>query len=173
MKIIVVSDIHGNSEKFKIVMNFMKQEQIDKMIILGDIFNNYYELNAASKEISSMLWEIPSKLAITKGNCDNSFDQTLLPVNFLDHFQMVLGTKRIYFHHGHLRTLYSDSINVYCQGHTHVAKIQETDGIIYMNPGSISMPRDYTCGTFLVMNESVITIFDLNFNVIYEKNISR
>ena len=55
MKIIVVSDIHGNSEKFKIVMNFMKQEQIDKMIILGDIFNNYYELNAASKEISSML----------------------------------------------------------------------------------------------------------------------
>ena len=46
MKVIIVSDIHGSSEKLKQVIDFMKAEEIDQMIILGDIFNNYYELNA-------------------------------------------------------------------------------------------------------------------------------
>ena len=55
MKVIVVSDIHGASEKLKIAIEFMKTEEIDQMIILGDIFNNFYELNVTSKEISQML----------------------------------------------------------------------------------------------------------------------
>ena len=74
MKIIVVSDIHGNSEKFKLVVDFMKQEDIDQMIILGDLFNTYYELNTAAKEISNLLWTIPSKVVIIRGNCDSNFD---------------------------------------------------------------------------------------------------
>ena len=48
MKAIIVSDIHGNSENFKKLISFMQSENIDKMIILGDTFNNYYELNVSS-----------------------------------------------------------------------------------------------------------------------------
>ena len=58
MKVLIVSDVHGSYEKFKKIMDFMKTEEIDQMIILGDLFNNYYELNTASKEISNMLWSI-------------------------------------------------------------------------------------------------------------------
>ena len=43
MKTIIISDIHGHSENLKKVIDFMKIENIDNMIILGDIFNNYYE----------------------------------------------------------------------------------------------------------------------------------
>ena len=54
MKVLVISDIHGASEKLKIVLDFATNENIDKIIVLGDIFNNYYELTVASKEISTL-----------------------------------------------------------------------------------------------------------------------
>ena len=46
----IISDIHGHSENLKKVIDFMKIENIDNMIILGDIFNNYNELNVSSKD---------------------------------------------------------------------------------------------------------------------------
>lgn len=173
MKVIVISDIHGNDETLSKVIDFMKSEQIDQMIILGDIFNNFYELNATSNAISTLLWSIASKVVIIKGNCDSTFDQKLLPVNFVNSYEMVLGTKRCYFHHGHLNPPYSSRYHIYCQGHTHIYKMIENEGILYLNPGSISRPRDYTNGSFIVMSENNITIFDINFKVLEEKKISR
>ena len=130
MKVIVVSDIHGASEKLKIAIEFMKTEEIDQMIILGDIFNNFYELNVTSKEISQMLWNIADKIVVVRGNCDSSYDETLLPVGFLDHYETIINGMRCYFHHGHLRTNYNSSIKLYANGHTHVNKIDVNDNVI-------------------------------------------
>lgn len=171
MKVIVVSDIHGASEKLKIAIEFMKSEEIDQMIILGDIFNNFYELNVTSKEISQMLWSIADKVVVVKGNCDSSYDETLLPVGFLDHYETIINGMRCYFHHGHLRTNYNSSIKLYANGHTHVNKIDVNDNVIYLNPGSIGRPRDYSIGTFSVITKKAITIFDLNLNVINEHKL--
>ena len=168
MKVIIVSDIHGVSEKLKIVMDFMKEEQIDKMIILGDIFNNYYDLSVSSKEISQMMWSIPDKLTVVRGNCDSSYYETLLPVGMLDYYETIINGIRCYFHHGHLRTNYNSSIKLYASGHTHVARLEKIDNIIYLNPGSIGRPRDYSIGSFAVINTAAITIFDLSLKVINE-----
>lgn len=168
MKVIIVSDIHGASEKLKIVMDFMKEEQIDKMIILGDIFNNYYELSVSSKEISQMMWSIPDKLTVVRGNCDSSYDETLIPVGMLDYYETIINGIRCYFHHGHLRTNYNSSIKLYASGHTHVARLEKIDNIIYLNPGSIGRPRDYSIGSFAVISTTAITIFDLSLKVINE-----
>ena len=168
MKVIIVSDIHGSSEKLKQVIDFMKAEEIDQMIILGDIFNNYYELNVSSKEINELLWNIYNKLVVVRGNCDSTFDETLLPVGFVDHYETVINGIRCYFHHGHLRTNYKDSIKLYANGHTHVAKLEKIDDVIFLNPGSIGRPRDYTNGSFAVISTTAITIFDLSLKVINE-----
>lgn len=171
MKVMVVSDIHGNSEKFKVAIDFMKAEEIDKMIILGDVFNNYYELNTSSKEISDMLWSMPDKVVITRGNCDQMYDETLLPVGFVERYETVVNGLRSYFHHGHLRTNYNSNIKLYVNGHTHVARLEQVDNVIYLNPGSIGRPRDYTNGSFAVISEYAITIFDLSLNVLFEHKI--
>ena len=168
MKVLIVSDIHGSSEKFKIVMDFMKTEQIDQMIILGDLFNNYYELNTSSKEISNMLWSIADKVVITRGNCDSTYDETLLPVGFVNHYETVINGIRCYFHHGHLRTNYNSNIKLYANGHTHISRLEKIDNVIFLNPGSLSRPRDYTGGSFAVISNNLITIFDLELNVINE-----
>ena len=168
MKVIIVSDIHGVSEKLKIVMDFMKEEQIDKMIILGDIFNNYYDLSVSSKEISQMMWSIPDKLTVVRGICDSCYDETLIPVGMLDYYETIINGIRCYFHHGHLRTNYNSSIKLYASGHTHVARLEKIDNIIYLNPGSIGRPRDYSIGSFAVISTTAITIFDLSLKVINE-----
>ena len=168
MKVLVISDIHGASEKLKMVLDFATNENIDKIIVLGDIFNNYYELTVASKEISTLFWQHANKLIMVRGNCDSTYDQTLLPVGLLDHYETVINGLRCYFHHGHLRTNYNSSIKLYANGHTHVNKIDVNDNVIYLNPGSIGRPRDYSIGTFSVITKKAITIFDLNLNVINE-----
>ena len=171
MKVLIVSDVHGSYEKFKIIMDFMKNEEIDQMIILGDLFNNYYELNTASKEISNMLWSIADRVVITRGNCDSIYDETLLPVGFVNYYETVINGIRCYFHHGHLRANYNSNIKLYANGHTHVSRLEKIDNIIFLNPGSLGRPRDYTNGSFAVISSNVITIFDLDFNVISEMYI--
>ena len=47
-------------------------------------------------------------------------------------------------------------------------KIDVNDNVIYLNPGSIGRPRDYSIGTFSVITRNAITIFDLNLNEINE-----
>lgn len=168
MKTIIISDIHGHSENFKKVIEFMKVENIDNIIILGDIFNNYYELNVSSKEISQLIWEIYDKVVITRGNCDTNYDQTLLPVGLVNHYETIINGKRCYFHHGHLSVPYSSSIKLFGSGHTHITKLNKIDDVIYLNPGSLGRPRDFKVGTFAVITPNAITIFDVNFNVIDE-----
>ena len=171
MKVLVISDIHGASEKLKMVLDFATNENIDKIIVLGDIFNNYYELTVASKEISTLFWQHANKLIMVRGNCDSTYDQTLLPVGLLDHYETVINGLRCYFHHGHLRTNYSSSIKLYANGHTHVAKLEKSNDVIFLNPGSIGRPRDYSNGSFAIISESAITIFDLDFKILKELNI--
>ena len=168
MKAIIVSDIHGNSENFKKLIDFMQSENIDKMIILGDTFNNYYELNVASKEISQLLWQIYDKVVIIRGNCDSTFDQTLLPVGLINSHETIINGIRCYFHHGHLSVPYSSRIKLYASGHTHIVKLIKSDDVVYLNPGSLGRPRDYSVGTFAVMTSHAITIFDINLNILSE-----
>lgn len=168
MKVLVISDIHGASEKLKAILNFAENENIDKIIVLGDIFNNYYELNVAAKEIATMFWSVANKLVVVRGNCDSSYDETLLPVGLIDHYETVINGIRCYFHHGHLRTNYNSSIKLYANGHTHIAKLEKINDVIFFNPGSVGRPRDYSIGSFAVMSEKAITIFDLDYQILYE-----
>lgn len=171
MKVMVISDIHGNSDMLEIAIDFMKTEEIDQMIILGDIFDNYYGLTVSSKEISTMLWSIADKVVAVRGNNDSSYDETLLPVGFVNHYETIINGMRCYFHHGHLRTNYNSSIKLYAKGHTHISRLEKIDNVIYLNPGSIGRPRYYSYGSFAVISSKVITIFDISLNVLFEQKL--
>ena len=75
---------------------------------------------------------------------------------------------RCYFHHGHLRTNYNSSIKLYANGHTHVARLEKIDNIIFLNPGSLGRPRDYTNGSFAVISSKSITIFDMTLKILFD-----
>jgi predicted phosphodiesterase len=50
--------------------------------------------------------------------------------------------KKIFLHHGHLPCQLSDDMDIIIQGHTHLCSLTKKNGRIFMNPGTISRPRN-------------------------------
>jgi len=70
MKIGVISDVHGNAEALKAVMKDLKEQNVDQVIILGDIALKGNEPQACYdllKSLNSIVW--------IKGNTEDWFNQ--------------------------------------------------------------------------------------------------
>lgn len=167
MKAMFVADIHGNLEAFKKVMDFYKREEIDKLIILGDTFSGFFSPTQDSRMIASLLFDAMPNLLMIAGNNDTEAHYALTPLGMKKSDEIVINKHRVFCHHGHKRLPYTNAL-VVASGHTHVNRLEKIDGTIYLNPGSVGLPRDNTNGSFAVMTKYGITIFDLDYNVIKE-----
>lgn len=156
-KILVFSDSHGEMENVSMLLS--KINEYDKVIFLGDglsdlnWYRNYYI----------------NKIDVVKGNGDlflalapNELDFTVEGVN-------------IFATHGHLYGVKSDleklktkakllSSNIVLYGHTHRQRLNEIDGISFLNPGSLC--RQYA------PEYAEIVIDEKNFKI-YLKNLDK
>ena len=131
MKYLVVSDCHYDREILVKLRNFYKG-QVDAMFYCGDS-----ELDA-----SDDLWD---DFLVVTGNCD--YDP-----NYAKVVDYCNGPDKIVMTHGHLYganfglarldlLAKEKGANLLFFGHTHQLGVQKEDGIIFLNPGSISYPR--------------------------------
>ena len=44
-------------------------------------------------------------------------------------------------------------VNVLLYGHTHVPKCEEHDGYTYMNPGSVSIPKEGSAHSYMILED--------------------
>ncbi len=51
-------------------------------------------------------------------------------------------------------------------GHEHVPYMKQFDGKIYINVGSISFPRNDGMSTYMIYENKIFTIYDIEDNVI-------
>jgi putative phosphoesterase len=134
MRIGVISDTHRSISGIDQLRD--KIQGLDVLIHLGDnvddtsIIEKYYK----------------GKIISVRGNCDFS---TSTPY---DRVEEVFG-KRIFITHGHrynvkenlFRLRYKaleTEADIVLYGHTHIGQIDFEEGIWYINPGSVSQPRD-------------------------------
>ena len=135
MKILIVSDTHGRLGNVEMVLE--KVKPIDMMIHCGDIERD--------EEYLRMIAGCP--VYMVSGNNDWGLD--------LDRELMIqIGKYRVMVTHGHHYSVYYD-LNALAQvakdkgadvvmfGHTHVPAIERIDGITLVNPGSLTLPRQY------------------------------
>ena len=59
-----------------------------------------------------------------------------------------------------------ENINIIVYGHFHTGFIKEKDGIICVNSGSISLPKNNTKSSYLIISEKELILKDLNMNLI-------
>lgn len=133
MKIIVVSDTHGDSTRLLKVL--AENKDFDTLIHLGDGENDFSDVEMV----------YPQKgLVYVGGNCDYGMHQSEKAISF--------GSTRIFCCHGHryrvnsgIELLASVAKSNGClfalYGHTHVPKIETFLGVQVMNPGSLTNPR--------------------------------
>lgn len=78
MTILFISDIHGISDNLKIIENKIKEENIDKLVCLGDLYYSgpSYEGKSKinSKEVFEFLTKYSDILICMMGNCDSNVD---------------------------------------------------------------------------------------------------
>ena len=129
MKVIIVSDSHGNSEILERI--FARERTMDCVIHLGDGADDLMGLN-------SYIGRIP--VYQLKGNNDPSFFG--FPQKLITH----IGSIKIFGCHGHLldvkytlTKLYyaamQDECRIALYGHTHIPALEESDNVTIFNPG--------------------------------------
>ncbi len=153
MKIVVVSDNHRNDWDLLAIRKRHLQEA-DLFIHCGDS-----ELLMDDEAMQGYL--------SVRGNCDAKSQAPLKRVESLDEGVTLLMT------HGHaygvkysLQKLYyqalEDGANLVCYGHSHCVGAEMIEGILFMNPGSLSFPRNTKEKTY-----AIITVSADAFEIVY------
>ena len=145
MKIFVTGDTHGKLNKVRDI--WKKLSDIDLILHTGDYYRDAQVLED----------EFHVPVIAVRGNCDGGGRQD---------FEIVeTEYGKILLTHGHyLGVDYSlDNLRWFaleqdCRaavyGHTHRASVTEDDGIYFVNPGSLTQPRDNSGGSYGVIRTS-------------------
>ena len=151
MKLLIASDIHGSAYWCARLMEEIRREDPDRVLLLGDLLyhgpRNDLPRDYAPKQVIPMLSEIKEKIMAVRGNCEAEVDQMVLPFPCLADFsQLMVDGKLFHLSHGHhqnpqnLPPLPEGSVFLF--GHTHVKLDESVYGIRCLNPGSVSIPKD-------------------------------
>ena len=143
MKIAILSDTHGNKTYIDEIINDLKM--CDMIIHAGDNFSD-------SKYIHK---QTQVGMMAVKGNCDyDNVESDLL---------FEVENKKIFLTHGDRYRVKMDintiekkakevDADIVVFGHTHVPFKLEKDNILYINPGSLSLPRSVDYRSYAVLN---------------------
>lgn len=172
MKIIVASDIHGSNYYTKKFVKIIEKEKPDQIILLGDVFyhgpRNALPKDYNPMEVSENLNKFADILKCTKGNCDAEVDQMISEFKFEDKIEMTISKKKFLFVHGHKLDFENlpKGFDFIFGGHTHVSSIKKYGAITYVNPGSLSIPKEKTKPSYAVIDDNTISIFELKGKLI-------
>ena len=170
MKWMIASDIHGSAYYCEKLMEAYQREQADRLLLLGDVLyhgpRNDLPRDYAPKKVIGMLNERKQDILCVRGNCDTEVDQMVLQFPVLaDYAVLTAGTRLIYVTHGHvynsgnLPPLYPGDILLH--GHTHIPACEELDTHTYLNPGSVSIPKENSPHSYMTFEGSEFVWKDL------------
>ena len=180
MKWLFASDIHGSAYYcVKLILAF-EREKADRFLLLGDILyhgpRNDLPLDYAPKKVMPMLNSLKDVIFAVRGNCDGEVDQMVLEFPILADYAVICQNGlAIYATHGHkygeVNPPPMAKGSVLLCGHTHIPAFNEHDGFIYMNPGSVSIPKMDSAHGYMIMEDRTFIWKDLDGAVISSHTI--
>lgn len=174
MKYIVLSDIHGSLFYMQKIMNIIEKEEVEKVILLGDLYyhgpRNSLPEQYNPMEVCKLLNSIKDKIYCVKGNCDAEVDEMISEFKFDNHLKIIKNNKTLMFTHGHKYNIDNpiENVDALIYGHYHTGFIKKENNIIYVNAGSVSLPKNDTKNSYLIIDDNKIYLKDLNMAIIDE-----
>lgn len=171
MKLMIASDIHGSAYYCKQLLVAFQREQADKLLLLGDILyhgpRNDLPRGYAPKEVIELLNPFKEQILCVRGNCEAQVDQMVLDFPVLaDYAVLFVDGVTIYATHGHeyneKNPLPMAKGSVLLHGHTHVPCYVEHENYIYMNPGSVSIPKEDSAHSYMILEDGKFRWKDLD-----------
>ncbi len=175
MRLMIASDIHGSAHWCRALLDRYESERPDKLILLGDILyhgpRNPLPDGYDPARTAEMLNLIKDNILCVRGNCDSEVDGMVLqfPVT-ADSLLILLGNRTALCTHGHLFDP-ENAAGVRCgdiliSGHTHIYGAEEKNGITYLNPGSVSMPKNGNVQSYGILTENFFEILDMQGGIL-------
>lgn len=180
MKLMFASDLHGSLFFCNKLINAYQNEKPQKLILLGDLLyhgpRNDLSKNYNTIEVAKLLNSIKNNLLCVHGNCDAEVDQMVLDFPIMsDYSIMYIENRLIFFTHGHIYNKNNlpklNKNDIIICGHTHVQTIENINGIIYINPGSVSLPKQNNPNTYMIYENKTFKIKDFSSNIINQYNL--
>ena len=178
MKIMTASDIHGSAPSCEKMLDAFRRERADRLLLLGDLLyhgpRNDLPEDYAPKEVIPLLNAVKNRLLCVRGNCDTEVDQMVLEFPILSESCILwLGGRMVFATHGHhfntgsLPPLQPGDILLH--GHTHVpawetflpgsrdgSDTKNKETCLYLNPGSVSLPKENSPRGYLILTEQAV-----------------
>lgn len=150
MKWMIASDLHGSATFCQAMLRRFQEENADRLLLLGDLLyhgpRNDLPEGYAPKEVIAQLNAVRERLLCIRGNCDAEVDQMVLQFPILAEYAVLPYQDRlIYASHGHIwNPQHLPPLcggDVFLFGHTHIPFCEKVGGVLCLNPGSVSLPK--------------------------------
>ena len=168
MKFLIASDLHGSLYYAKKLQRAFLDEKAEKLILLGDIYNhgprNPLPEEYSPQGVAEILNGLKDKLIVIKGNCDSAVDSMISEFSFIEDAVVVSGNKTFFLTHGHVYNKDNKPLTRFdgvIYGHFHTGFVEEIEGTVYANTGSLSMPKGGTKNSYIILEDGKITLKDL------------
>ena len=171
MKWMIASDLHGSYFYASQMQQAFEREQADRLLLLGDLLyhgpRNDLPLGYAPKEVIAQLSGVKDKVFCVRGNCEAEVDQMVLPFPVLADYCLLEQKGRVIFAtHGHHYNLENPPLlqpgDVLLHGHTHIPAKDNSLGFWYLNPGSVSIPKENSPHSYMTLEDGQFLWKDLD-----------
>ncbi|HIU77633.1 MAG TPA: phosphodiesterase [Candidatus Pelethocola excrementipullorum] len=180
MKYMFASDVHGSAYYCQKMLESFGQEGAERLVLLGDLLyhgpRNDLPRDYAPKQVIDMLNAHKHEIISVRGNCDAEVDQMVLEFPIMaDYGVLIVEGRTFYLSHGHIHQegnlppLQKGDVFVY--GHTHVLRAENKDGQVYLNPGSVSIPKEGNIPSYGILENGKFTIKGFDGTIIKELEI--
>lgn len=171
MKYMIASDIHGSALWCEKLLEAFEKEKADRLILLGDILyhgpRNDLPDEYAPKEVITMLNALKDRILAVRGNCDTEVDQMVLEFPIMADYAILETCDRmIYMTHGHVyNTEHLPPLSegdILLHGHTHIPACKQFgNNNLYLNPGSVSIPKNGTPHGYMTLEDGKLLWKDM------------
>lgn len=176
MRLMIASDIHGSAFYCRQMLDSYEREKADRLLLLGDILyhgpRNDLPKDYAPKEVIAMLNPMKENILCVRGNCDTEVDQMVLEFPIMaDYCLLELNNQTILATHGQIWNPSNLPMlkkgDILLNGHTHIpaCECEEKKSYIYMNPGSVSIPKEDSPHSYMIYEDEIFEWKDMNGEV--------
>lgn len=177
MKFMITSDIHGSCFYTERMLERYVEEGAEKLLLLGDILyhgpRNDLPKGYDPKGVAKLLNSVKKELLCVRGNCDAEVDQMMLEFPILAEYAVLwLEGKMVFATHGHHNgadnppPLQEGSILLH--GHTHLMAMEQREGYLYLNPGSVSLPKGGNPNSYMMFEDGIFYLKNMEGTILQQ-----
>ena len=147
MNLLIASDLHGSAYWTRRLTEVYKTSGAVRLVLLGDILyhgpRNDLPREYDPKKVIDLLNPLAAEILAVRGNCASEVDGMVLDFPISPDYGVIFdGKQALYLSHGHREIPKMPAGSLYFTGHTHIPHDYTENGVRFLNPGSVSIPKN-------------------------------